>query len=273
VATAESSRGEEPEGSRRDKRMTLAQHLVELRRRLLIAVLALVVGMVIAFLVTDFVIRMLTVPIQAIADARGQTGDVQLMFNTVTSGFDLRMRIAFAIGIVISAPVWIWQIWAFLMPGLKRKEIQYTIGFMASAIPLFFGGVVTGWFVMPHIIELMAQFVPEQGALFYQYDYYYDFIIKLLIVVGVAFVLPVFLVALNLAGIVSGKGILKGWRVAVLVIVVFAATATPAADIVSMLLLGGVLVVLYLAAAGVSLLFDWRKARRERALLASEGVA
>lgn len=230
----------------------------------MIAVIALIVGMVIAFLITDTVIWLLTIPIQTIAQQRGNTGDVQLMFNSVTSGFDLRMRIAFPIGIVLSAPVWLWQVWAFLMPGLTRKEVRYTVGFLAAAIPLFFGGVFVGWYIMPHIVELMAQFVPQQGALFYQYDYYYDFIIKLLLVVGIAFVLPVFLVALNLAGILSGKGILKGWRVAVLVIVLFAAIATPAADIVSMLLLAGILVVLYLGAAGVSLLFDWRRARRER---------
>ncbi|MEN2741044.1 twin-arginine translocase subunit TatC [Microbacterium sp. X-17] len=251
--------------------MSLSRHLVELRRRLLIAVLALIVGMVIAFIVADPVIRLLTVPIQQIAEQRGNVGDVQLMFTTVTSGFDLRMRIAFSIGILISAPIWIWQIWAFLMPGLTRKEIRYTVGFVGAAVPLFFGGLFVGWLIMPHIVELMAQFVPDQAALFYDYSYYYDFILKLLLVVGVAFVLPVFLVALNVAGILSGKGILKGWRIAVLVICLFAAIATPAADIVSMLLLGGILVVLYLGAAGVSLLFDWRKARRERAVLATEG--
>ena len=82
------------------------------------------------------------------------------------------------------------------------------------------------------------------------------------VVIGVAFVLPVFLVALNIAGILTGKAILKGWRVAVLVAAVFAAIATPAADIVSMLMLAGILVVLYIAAAGLSLLFDRRRARR-----------
>ena len=83
------------------------------------------------------------------------------MFSTVTSGFDLKLRIAFAIGLLISAPVWLWQIWAFIMPGLTRKEIRYTIGFLAAAIPLFFAGCYVGLVVMPHIIELMASFVPE----------------------------------------------------------------------------------------------------------------
>jgi sec-independent protein translocase protein TatC len=272
VAPADPSRPAAAKTAKRDKRMSLGQHLVELRRRLLIGVLALVIGMVLAFLVTDSIIYLLTLPIQQIAAQRGEDL-VELNFTTVTAGFDLRMRIAFAVGLLISAPVWLWQIWAFLMPGLTRKEAGYTIGFVAAAIPLFFGGVFVGWLIMPHIVELMAQFVPDGAAQFFQYDYYYDFILKLLLAVGIAFILPVFLVALNVAGILSGRGILKGWRVAVLVIVVFAAIATPAADIPSMLLLAGILVLLYLGAAGVSLLFDWRKARRERGLLAAEAGA
>ena len=66
------------------------------------------------------------------------------MFDTVTSGFDLRIRISFAIGLMISAPVWLWQIWAFIMPGLTRKEIRYTVGFLGAAIPLFFAGCYVG---------------------------------------------------------------------------------------------------------------------------------
>ena len=104
-------------------------------------------------------------------------------------------------------------------------------------------------------------------------SYYYDFVFKLLIVIGIAFVLPVFLVALNLAGVMSGIAILKGWRIAVLVAFVFAALATPAADIVSMLMLAGMLVVLFFAAAGLSILFDKRRAKRARTILPPEPVA
>jgi len=247
--------------------MTLGQHLVELRKRLMIAAIALVVGMGVAFVVTEQVIDLLTVPIQLIAEARG-TEFAKLNFTSITAGFDLRLRIAFAIGIILSAPVWVWQIWAFLVPGLTRKEVRYTIAFMAAAVPLFFGGTVVGWLIMPHIIELMAQFVPDQGALFFDAQYYYDFIFKLLLVVGIAFVLPVFLVALNVAGVISGMAILKGWRVAVLIAVIFSALATPAADIFSMLMLAGILIVLYLAAAAVSLLVDRRRRKRDSLLLA-----
>lgn len=243
--------------------MSLGDHLRELRKRLFIAAAGLVVGMVIAFIISEPAIDLLSQPIQHIATAHGDRY-IALDFNTVTSGFDMRMRIAFSIGLIISAPVWLWQLWAFIMPGMTRKEIRYTIGFMCSAIPLFAGGLYVGWLIMPHMVEIMAMFVPDgKGvAQFYDYSTYYDFVFKLLLVVGISFVTPVFLVALNLAGVMSGRTILKGWRVAIIVIVVFAAAATPAADVTSMLLLAGILCVLYFAAALLSLLFDRRKAKR-----------
>lgn len=247
--------------------MSLGQHLIELRKRLVISAAALVVAMIIAFIITDPVIRLITIPIADVAAARGDDLDVQVMFTTVTGPFDLRIRIAFAIGILLSAPVWLWQIWAFVMPGLTRKEIGYTAGFVGAAVPLFFAGTVVGWLVLPHLVEIMSSFAPTDTALFYDATFYYDFVFKFLLVIGVSFVLPVFLVALNVAGVVSGRDILKGWRVAVLVATLFAAVATPAADAVSMLMLAGILVVLFFAAAGVSMLFDVRRAKRDAALL------
>lgn len=249
--------------------MTLAQHLIELRKRLMIAAAALVVGMVVAFFLTGPIIDLLSVPIRSIASQEGREYTA-LNVDTVTGGFDLRIRIAFAVGLLISAPIWLWQIWAFIMPGLTRREVRFTIGFVVAAIPLFFGGCVVGFFIIPHVIELMATFVPAGTAQFYKYDVYYDFVFKLLIVIGVAFVLPVFLVALNLAGVMSGRAILKGWRIAILVATVFAALATPAADVTSMLLLAGILIVLYVAAAGISVLFDRRRAKRQAAVLPPE---
>ncbi|GAT73120.1 twin-arginine translocase subunit TatC [Microbacterium hydrocarbonoxydans] len=244
--------------------MSLGAHLVELRKRLMLAALALLVGMVVAFIVADPVIHFITEPIRIITEKRGDDFSA-LNFESVTSAFDLRMRIAFSIGLFISAPVWLWQIWAFIMPGLTRKEVRYTIGFVAAAVPLFFAGCYLGMVIMPHVIELMWGFTPEGGTNFYKAQEYYDFVFKLMIVIGVSFVLPVFLVALNIAGIMSGRAILKGWRIAVLIATVFAALATPAADVVSMLMLAGILIVLFFAAAGLSLLFDRRKRKKDAA--------
>ncbi|MGH3691112.1 MAG: twin-arginine translocase subunit TatC [Microbacterium sp.] len=244
--------------------MSLGAHLVELRKRLMYAALALVIGMVIAFLVADPVIHFITEPIRIITEKRGDDFSA-LNFGTVTAAFDMRMRIAFSIGLFLSAPVWLWQVWAFIMPGLTRKEIRYTVGFVVAAVPLFFAGCYLGVMIMPHVIELMWSFTPDGATNFYYAQEYYDFVFKLMIVIGISFVLPVFLVALNLAGIMSGKAILKGWRVAIIIATVFAALATPAADVVSMLMLAGILIVLFFAAAGLSMLFDRRKRKRDEA--------
>ncbi|MFJ4045167.1 twin-arginine translocase subunit TatC [Microbacterium sp. NPDC089987] len=241
--------------------MSLGAHLLEFRKRLMLAAAGLLVGMIIAFIVTDPIIAFITEPINQVA----KTSDtiVALTFTSVTSPFDLRMRMAFSIGIFLSAPIWMWQIWAFIMPGLTRKEIRYTVGFIAAALPLFFAGCYVGTLIVPHIIELMASFTPAGSPNLYSAKEYYDFVFKMMLVIGVAFVLPVFLVALNFAGILSGKAILKGWRVAVLIATTFAALATPAADVVSMLLLAGMLTVLYFAAAGLTVLLD-RRRRKHR---------
>jgi len=244
--------------------MSLGAHLVELRKRLIFAALALLVGMVVAFLIADPIINFITEPVRIIAEKRGDDFSA-LNFGTVTAAFDMRMRIAFSIGIFLSAPVWLWQIWAFIMPGLTRKEVRYTIGFVVAAVPLFFAGCYLGVMIMPHIIELMWSFTPAGATNLYSAQEYYDFIFKLMIVIGISFVLPVFLVALNLAGVMSGRAILKGWRVAIIIATVFAALATPAADVVSMLMLAGILIVLFFAAAGLSLIFDRRKRKRDEA--------
>lgn len=242
--------------------MSLGEHLREARRRLIIAVIGLAAGMVIAFIITDPVINFLTEPITAINAQRG-AHFAELVFAKISSGFNLRIRMALSIGLLLSAPVWLWQIWAFIMPGLTRKEITYTIWFVATAIPLFFTGGYVAVLVAPHVIEVMSNFVPDIGKNFLDSDYYYDFILKFVLVIGVSFVLPVFMVALNLAGILTGRAMLRGWRIAVLVAALFAAIATPAADIGSMLMLAGILIVLYFAAAFISLFFDRRK-RKQR---------
>jgi len=130
-------------------------------------------------------------------------------------------------------------------------------------VPLFLAGCYAGWFVLPHIVELMLGFTPAAAANFLDATTYYDFVLKLVLAVGVAFVLPVFLVLLNFVGVLSAAAIIKAWRVAILVIVLFTAIATPAADIVSMFVLAIPMVVLYFAAYGVAWLHDRRAAKRQ----------
>lgn len=248
---------------KRERRMSLGGHLKELRRRLMIAVIALLVGMIVSFILTDYVIEFLIRPIEIVRDELGDDF-TRLTYQNITGAFDMRLRISFALGIVLSAPVWLWQVWAFVMPGLRRREIGYTIGFMAAAIPLFFGGCVVALMLMPNIIRIMSEFVPAEAfaSQIYEARSYYDFVLKLVVIVGIAFVLPVFLVALNLAGVVRGKTIVRGWRIAIIVCLVFGMLASPPADMITMLILSAILFALYMGAGLVSLLFDRRKRKK-----------
>ncbi|MCS5716778.1 twin-arginine translocase subunit TatC [Herbiconiux sp. CPCC 205763] len=240
--------------------MSLGAHLVELRKRLFLAAIAVVLGMIVGWLVSDFVLNALRVPIEQLADEQGRVAS--LNFTDISSAFDLRLQIAFTVGVVVSSPFWLYQVWAFLMPGLKRKEKQYAVGFVLSAVPLFLLGCVAGWLVMPHMVVLLTGFAPQDTTALISARTYYDFVLKLVLAIGIAFVLPVFLVLLNFAGVLSAKAILKSWRIAILAITVFTAIATPAADVMSMFLLAIPMVILYFSAAGIAFLNDRRRAKR-----------
>ncbi|KGJ72646.1 preprotein translocase subunit TatC [Cryobacterium roopkundense] len=244
--------------------MSLGQHLIELRKRLFLAAAGILVGAVIGWFQADFVLDQLRAPITQIMLA--QDRNAQINYPDMTSAFDLQLKIAFYVGLVISSPVWLYQIFAFLVPGLTRKEKAYTFGFFFSAIPLFLAGCAAGWFVLPNVVELLTSFAPAEDAALINAISYFDFVLKLVLAIGIAFVLPVFIVLLNFAGVISASSIIKSWRIAILVIVLFTAIATPAADVVSMFMLAIPMVVLYFAAWGITWLHDRRAAKRARSL-------
>jgi sec-independent protein translocase protein TatC len=246
--------------SRREGKMSLGGHLIELRKRLYLSAIFIVLGAVAGWFSADFLLAQLREPIFLVATSQDRVAT--LNYDGITSAFDLKLQIAFTVGIVISSPFWLYQIWAFFMPGLTKREIKYTLGFMLSAIPLFLAGCAAGWFVYPHIVALMTSFAPSDDATIITAKTYFDFVLKLVLVVGVAFVLPVFLVLFNFAGLLSAQSILKSWRIAVLVITLFTAIATPAADVLSMILLAIPMVMLYFLAAGIAWIHDRRKAKK-----------
>ena len=243
--------------------MSLREHLLELRKRLFLAAGGLILGAIAGWFLADFVWDSLREPIYAIVAA--QDRNAQINYTDITSAFDLTLKISFYVGLIVSSPVWLNQIFAFLVPGLSRREKQYTFGFIFTAIPLFLAGCAAGWFVLPNIVGLMTSFAPAEDAAFINAQNYLDFVLKLVIAIGIAFVLPVFMVLMNFAGVISAASIIKSWRVAILVIVLFTAIATPAADVVSMFMLAVPMVVLYFAAYGVTYLHDRRAAKRARA--------
>jgi sec-independent protein translocase protein TatC len=228
--------------------MTLGAHLIELKRRMYIIAIAVFAGAVGGWFLTDPILSAMRKPIYEVALTQHRVAT--LNYDGISSAFDLKLQIAFTVGLVITSPIWLYQIF------------RYVLGFFLSAIPLFIAGCIAGWLVFPHIVELMTSFAPESDSTIITAKTYFDFVLKLVIVVGVAFVLPVFLVILNFAGVISAKAIVKGWRWALLIITLFTALATPAADVLSMLLLAAPMVGLYFLAAGVALIHDARAAKR-----------
>ena len=249
-----------PEG-----RMSLGEHLVEFRRRLFLSVAAIAITAVGGFFIADFVWAALSAPLEVVAESSSRLA--QINYTSISEAFDTKLAIAITVGVVVSSPLWLWQIWAFITPALVRKEKMYAVGFLVSAIPLFLGGCAAGWWVFPHVVEVMTGFAPDGTTTLLTARYYLDFSIKFILAIGVGFVLPVFLVLLNFTGVMSAASIIKGWRWAILLITLFTAIATPAADVLSMFLLAIPMVILYYVAALIALVHDRRKAKRDAAFL------
>ena len=240
--------------------MSLGQHLVEFRGRLVKAALAIAVASAGGFFVADFVWSLLAAPLMDVANDSGRIA--QINYTSISEAFDTKIAIALTVGIVASSPIWLWQIWSFVTPALVRREKRFAFGFLLTAIPLFLLGCGTGWWLFPHVVELMTSFAPDGSTTLLTAKYYLDFSIKFVIAIGIGFDLPVFLVLLNFTGVLSAKAIIKGWRWAIVGITTFTALATPAADVVSMFLLAIPMLVLYFLAAFIAWIRDRRVARK-----------
>lgn len=250
--------------------MSLGQHLVELRKRLTRSGVAILLAAIGGFFLADIVWRELSRPLLAIAEDRDITA--QINYTAVTEAFDTQLIIAITLGIIIASPIWIYQLWAYVLPALKRNEKRYAIGFLAASLPLFLIGCVAGWLVLPNVVTLLTGFAPADSTTLLTARYYLDFSLKFILAIGVGFVLPVVLVILNFARILAGESILKSWRWAILAITAFTALATPAADVLSMLMLAIPMIGLYFIATAIAMLHDKAVARRDAKLAAEYGI-
>lgn len=239
----------------------LATHLREARTRAVRAAAALIVGVVVGYLLADPVLDVLRAPVAELAASRAAS----LNYDSVTGAFDLRMRMAVYLGVILSAPVWLYESFAFLVPGLTRRERRYTLGFVGAALPLFAAGAGAGLLLFPRMVLLLTGFAADQDSTILQASYYVDFVLKIVLATGIAFVLPVFVVMLNLLGVLPARTIASTWRLSVIVIVVFSALVTPAADVLSMFLVALPMTALFLAAWAIAHLHDRALARRNRA--------
>ena len=252
----------------KERRMSLGSHLKELRVRLTWSAGFLVVGTAVGWFLFEPVFKILQAPLLEVTKARGIEAVVN--FGTVVSAFDLRVQVSIFLGVIITSPFWLYNLWAFVSPGLKTRERRFTLGFLFSSVPLFLSGAYIAWSSLPSFVIVLIGFTPEGSSNVINASDYILFAIRIVLVFGLAFVMPVLLVLMNFANIVTGKAILKGWRVAVLVIALVSALATPTADPMSMFLLMGPLAALYFIAVGIAVLNDKRRARRDAKLLGEE---
>jgi sec-independent protein translocase protein TatC len=244
--------------------MSLSGHLKELRNRLFWSALFIVGGSVGGWFMFDAVFNELQRPIVELASKPGSNATIN--FPTVVSAFDVRLQVSIFLGVLMSAPVWLYNLWAFVTPGLKKRERRYTIGFVLASVPLFIGGTALAWASLPTFVVVLVGFTPDGAANVINASEYILFTIRILLVFGLAFVLPVALVMLNFAGVITAQNIIKSWRMAVFVSAVVGAIATPVAEPMAMFLLMVPLLFLYFLAAGIAYLHDKRVAKKLEAL-------
>lgn len=255
----------DPEG-----RMALVEHLRELRSRLFKAVGAILLGMILGWIFYPQLFDLLREPLDmAIRNLKVQRNvDVKLVFGDVAGPLMLQLKVALIAGLVASSPVWLYQLWAFILPGLHRNERKWTMVFMGSAAPLFIGGVVVGYYAMPKGLNVLIDFTPAGVSNYPSVDLFLSFVLRLLLVFGVAFEIPVFVVMLNLVGVLSSATLARSRAWIIFGIFVFAAVATPSTDPVTMLILAVPMTILFLASEQIARLTD----RRRKARLVAQGI-
>lgn len=241
-------------------------HLRELRNRVVLVAVGLILGAVAGWLLYPWIFAALQAPVLNLAASRGQT--ITLNFSGIATSFDMQIKVSLFAGAIVTSPWWIYQLWAFVTPGLNRTERRYTLGFLAAGVPLFLAGSALAWWLLPKAVAVLTGFTPAGAVNIIDAGTYLGFIMRMVLAFGIAFLVPVLMVGLSMAGLVSGRTWLAGWRWAVLGCFVFGAAATPTSDAVSMLTLAVPMTLLYFVAVGISALADRRHARRTAAALA-----
>lgn len=254
--------------------MPLADHLRELRNRLAKAMLAIVAITIVAAFFYNDIINIVTKPVldsvgcsktfAELSQAHQKSQQcAQITINGLLTPFTLALKVSLMAGVVLASPVWLYQLWAFIAPGLHRGEKKYALAFVGTGVPLFLGGAYFAYKVLPTTAKVLIGFTPNGVNNLLPLDDLLDLVLRMVLVFGLSFELPLLLIMLNLTGALTGKRMLGWWRGMIMGITVFAAIATPSTDPLTMLALAGPIWVLYFAAVAFSLVNDRRKRRRD----------
>jgi sec-independent protein translocase protein TatC len=253
-----------------DARMPLLEHIRELRNRVIKAAIAVTAGSIAGWFVYPWVWNFIKAPYckaqlsspvaSALYHSAGTLGPNCTLYVTgVFDAFFLRMQIAIATGVIISLPIWLYQLWAFLAPGLYKRERRWAYYFVGAAVPLFGVGATIAYFAMTRGLRFLVHYMlPSDVTALITINTYLSYAGAMLLIFGIAFELPLVLVLLNLAGVLTHARFRKWRRVIIFLVFAFAAIFTPSPDPISMLLLAVPCVVLTEAAE----VFVWANDRR-----------
>ena len=246
--------------------MPLLDHLRELRKRIIRAAFFILIFSILGFVYYNQIITTLAEPVcdLKLAQSSGSNNCGSLFISGVLGPLNLQVKVAFLTGIIVSAPFWLYQLWAFIAPALHRKERRKSVLFIIAATPFFTLGAALAYYILPIAIRVLFGFTPESLNNLVRFDDYLSFVLRIILIFGLAFELPVFLVSLNLIGVLSGKAILKPWRFAIFGITVFVAAFSPTADPLSMAALALPLIVFYFGAGAIALLVDKKRDKKSK---------
>jgi sec-independent protein translocase protein TatC len=246
--------------------MTLVEHLTELRRRLVICVVAVAVGMVAGFVLYPQIFDLLLTPYQDIA-ANHPTLDPEgrLLQTDPLEGFSVRMKTAGYSGIAFAMPVLLWQLWRFVSPGLYSHEKRYAVPFVICALVLFVLGATLAAFTLPRAFEFLVEIGGDGFVLGYSANKYFQLVTYMMLAFGIGFEFPIVLVFLQLAGIVDAAALRRARRFAIVGILILVAVITPSGDPISMLMLSVPMILFYEAAIIIGRVIAKRRAAAEMA--------
>ena len=243
--------------------MTLTEHISELRSRLGKALLAIAVATTaVAIWGYNPLIRMLEKPYRSVPADHRAVADGTLIFTHPTDAFVLRLKIALIAGLILSSPIWLYQLWAFVTPGLHRNERKWALAFVSTSVVLFTAGAVVAYLVLPKAMDVLLGVGGPGLAALLEATKYLSFVTSIMLIFGVSFEFPLLIIMLNFAGLLSSRRLRDWRRYAIFTIFAFAAVATPTQDPFTMLALAVPMCLLYEFAALVAWLHDRRAATR-----------
>lgn len=250
--------------------MSLGDHLRELRYRVVFSLIWIVLGMIVIAVFYNQVYGFLTQPWLYAKEILSETNpelSTQMVLSGVTTPLSLALKICGVGGLVLASPIWLYQVWAYIVPALLAKEKRWALTFLAAALPLFLAGVTVGYLVLPQGISVLMSFTPESVPItnLIEIDKFLELMLQLMLVFGLGFLMPVVVVGANLVGVVKGTQLAKARTYVIFGTFVFGAAATPSTDPFSMLALAIPMSLLFVAAEFICRANDKRKARREAA--------